>query len=147
MTLFNDIVAAYKSSDHAILATHGNTGDGLTADARQLEQVNDSAYFFMLFARFEDQVVTRSKQLVEKMRTTCQGVDKRPWDVINPDHLTFLNRVALLTDKGGSDYRDVQELYQDRNRIGHGQLLETKPNVPAIAAKLSGILSRLEGTP
>ncbi len=147
MSLFGDIVAAYMSSDNAILAAPSVTEEVHVSHARRMEQVNDSAYFFMLFARFEDQVVTLSKQLVDQKRTTSSGAEKRPWDVINPDSLTFLNRVALLTDKGGSDYRDVQTLYLDRNRIGHGHLLETKPNVPVIAAKLSGILSRLEGIP
>lgn len=81
------------------------------------------------------------------MRQHAAAVDARAWAVISHEALFFLNHVVLLTDKGGSDYRDVQELYKDRNAIAHGKFAETKPNVPVIAAKLSGILARLEGTP
>ncbi len=61
--------------------------------------------------------------------------------------MDFLRRLALLTDKGSPDYATVRELYEDRNAIAHGSLVETKPNVKVVATILSGILSRLEGIP
>lgn len=151
MTLFSDILLAHAAADQVMFQRIGQALDAVD-DARLQElnlmlEINDNAYCFLLFARFEAAIKALSQQMIGTMRNQAGGTERRAWDVINHDGLYFLNHVALLTDKGGSDYRDIQEFYKDRNAIAHGRFAETKPNVPAIAAKLSGILSRLEGTP
>jgi len=148
---FTDIVDAFLLADRSIGAridsVSAETNAAITADVTALSEITANAYLFMMFARFESAVKDLTKQRIEHMRQCASADDARAWAVISHEALFFLNHVALLTDKGGSDYRDVQELYKDRNAIAHGKFAETKPNVPVIAAKLSGILSRLEGTP
>lgn len=149
--MFADIVDAYTETDphlRTLLAVADDVGDVCWVEnySRTIE-LNDKAYFFLLIARFESVVKDLTKQRIKAMRAHPNVSASRAWAVISHDALFFLNHVALLTDKGGSDYRDVQELYQDRNAIAHGRLAETKPNVAMIVAKLSGILARLEGTP
>lgn len=150
MRHFVDIVDAFVVANTAV-ASRGDGMLGMTeqvsADFALLSEITANAYFFMMFARFESAVKDLTKQRIEQMRRGPVIDHARAWAVISHEALFFLNHVALLTDKGGSDYRDVQELYKDRNAIAHGKFAETKPNVPVIAAKLSGILSRLEGTP
>ncbi|MBJ7413941.1 MAG: hypothetical protein JHC88_00480 [Niveispirillum sp.] len=150
MRHFTDITDAFAVADGAVSSKIDNllaTTNMVPADVAALSQITANAYFFMVFARFESAVKELTKQRIEQMRQHAAADDARAWGVISHDALFFLNHVALLTDKGGSDYRDVQELYKDRNAIAHGKFAETKPNVPVIAAKLSGILSRLEGIP
>ncbi len=36
---------------------------------------------------------------------------------------TFKKRVALLTEKGVSDYNRIIEYYKIRNKIGHGEII------------------------
>jgi hypothetical protein len=151
VTLFSDILFAHAVADQAMfdeirLALDAGE-DVRLQELNLMSEVNDNAYCFLLFARFESAIKARSQRVISAMRCQAQGPERRAWDVVSHDGLYFLNHVALLTDKGGSDYRDIQELYKDRNAIAHGRFAETKPNVPAIAAKLSGILSRLEGIP
>lgn len=150
MRHFVDIVDAFVVANTAVVSK-GDGALGMTklvsADFSVLSEITANAYFFMVFARFESSVKDLTKQRIQQMRQRADEQDARAWGVISHEALFFLNHVALLTDKGGSDYRDIQELYKDRNAIAHGKFAETKPNVPVIAAKLSGILARLEGTP
>lgn len=151
MSWATDILTAHSIAERAILDAIDSAVDASNASVLEhldhILEVNNNAYAFLVLARFESAVKDLTKQCILLMRSQPDGVAARPWGVINHESLFFLNHVALLTDKGGSDYREVQELYKDRNAIAHGKFAETKPNVPAIAAKLSGILSRLEGTP
>lgn len=110
-------------------------------------ELNDNAYFFMLFARFDHLVAELALARAEAGRRATNLEDRRVWSVLDIRKMDFLRRLALLTDKGSPDYATVKELYEDRNAVAHGKLAETKPNVPIIATILSGILSRLEGTP
>lgn len=150
MTVFADIEEAHRATDADL---RERLGMAITLDAADMERIqrtielNDNAYFFMLIARFEAAVKDLTKQRIQVMRALPDAAMARAWGVLSHESLFFLNHVALLTDKGGSDYRDIQELYKDRNAIAHGKLAETKPNVTMIATILSGILARLEGTP
>lgn len=147
MSQFDEIVVGYQLADKVILTELGGMTDRQPKESGTVEQVNDSAYFFMLFARFEHLVTEFALARAAVGRQSSVPADRRVWTVIDVRKMDFLRRLALLTDKGSPDYATVKELYEDRNAIAHGSLIETKPNVKVIAAKLSGILSRLEGTP
>lgn len=112
-----------------------------------LSNITANAYFFMLFARFEHLVTEMALAQAAAGRQAPVFSDRRVWAVLDVKKMDFLRRLALLTDKGSSDYATVKELYEDRNAIAHGSLVETKPNVKVVATILSGVLSRLEGTP
>lgn len=151
MTRFSDILLAHGVAEKAMLDQIDQAVDaGDVAHLQGLSsmlEVNNNAYYVLLIARFEDAVRGLSKTVIDLMRRQGGGNVSRAWYVVRDDDRVFMNHVALLTDKGSSDYRDIKELYDVRNAIAHSSFAETKPNVPAIADKLSGILSRLEGTP
>lgn len=88
-------------------------------------QFNDQAYFLFMFTRLEDRVRTLSDQLIEnKMTTLSDWKSKRSWEIIQRqkvnDTLHFMNRVSLLTQKGGKNYNLIKQYYDQRNNIGHG---------------------------
>ncbi|MFY8092028.1 MAG: hypothetical protein ACOVN0_00980 [Niveispirillum sp.] len=151
MTAFTQIIEAYEIAADAIRDSIGRPAhheESPSSDgSHHLSNIADSAYFFMLFARFEHLVTEMAVAHVDKGRRRADPADRRVWSVLDVRKMDFLRRLALLTDKGSPDYATVRELYEDRNAIAHGRLIETKPNVKVVAAKLSGILSRLEGTP
>ncbi len=151
MTAFLQIIEAYEIAADAIrncIDRPVHNEDNPSSDgANHLSKITDSAYFFMLFAGFEHLITEMALAHVDKGRRLEEPADRRVWSVLDVRRMDFLRRLALLTDKGSPDYATVRELYEDRNAIAHGSLIETKPNVKVIAAKLSGILSRLEGTP
>jgi hypothetical protein len=148
---FKDITEAYEVADDAMRAKMGavriaSAGDKFD-ELYLLSKITANACFFMLFARFEHLVTELALTRANDGRHTRNISERRVWAVIDVRKMDFLRRLALLTDKGSPDYATVKELYEDRNAIAHGSLIETKPNVKVIAAKLSGILSRLEGIP
>ncbi|MDG5495677.1 hypothetical protein [Niveispirillum sp. BGYR6] len=151
MSPFKDIAEAYEIADDAMRAKMGAVRMASAADKFDelylLSKITANAYFFMLFARFEHLVTQLALSEAETGRKASISRERRVWSVIDVRKMDFLRRLALLTDKGSPDYATVKELYEDRNAIAHGSLIETKPNVKVIAAKLSGILSRLEGIP
>lgn len=155
MTLFSDIVQAHAAADQTLRQRIGQAQD-VGDDVRPQEpevplslmlEVNDNAYFFLIFARFEAAI---KRMTGEKIRSTWAQFDSsstQSWVLKKIAKVPFLEHLALLTDKDGSDYGDVQKLYKDRNAIAHGSFAGTGLNVSAIAGKLNGILARLEGTP
>ena len=106
--------------------------------------VNDQAYFVVLFAQFEDQVNARVKRLVQRRSAAPRWTSRRLWDTVNPERMPFMNRVALLTDKGGADYQRIRELYELRCRIAHGTIHTTLPTtIATYASDLRALSTRL----
>ncbi|OYQ32320.1 hypothetical protein CHU95_16070 [Niveispirillum lacus] len=151
MSPFKDIIDAHEVADDATRKKMGTVAmaghDDHFVELYHLSIIAANAYFFMLFARFEHRVTELAMIRVEAGRQATIASDRRVWAVLDVKKMDFLRRLALLTDKGSSDYATVKELYEDRNAIAHGSLVETKPNVKVVATILSGVLSRLEGTP
>lgn len=156
MISFDDILQAHETCDRVFreqsfraestIPHDGAIIDvGLPDDGARL--INDCAYFMMLFARFEQYVKSRAVDLCKAQASAGDWPVRRVWMALDVERMNFLRQVALLTPKGGPDYRMVEEHYGERNRIAHGELLDTRPNVAMIAAKLSGMLARLEGIP
>lgn len=149
--MFGRITDAYGIADEAIRARIGPPPGAVSSvefdELYQLLELTANAYFFMLFARFEQLVTERALARVEMGRRSPNLGEGRVWWVLDVRKMDFLRRLALLTDKGSPDYATVKELYEDRNAIAHGKLAETKPNVMVLATILSGIIARLEGTP
>lgn len=96
------------------------------ADYLSKRLYNDQAYFLYMFSRLEDRVRSLSDKLIDvKMTSLTDWKLKRSWDIIlkqkNNDSLHFMNRVSLLTEKGGSNYNLIKRYYNQRNIIGHGK--------------------------
>lgn len=89
-----------------------------------VRDANDQAHFALIFAQFEDVVNTLCTSLVNKMKGCSLWTRRRSWDVIdvgNLDRFPFMNRVALLTEKGNTDYNAVNSYYRVRCDIDHGK--------------------------
>jgi len=102
----------------------------------EIKDLNDQAYFMMIFAQFEDRINEYVKELVEKKNLASSWWKKRPWTIIEIDRLSFMQKVALLTPKGGKEYNRVHELYYNlRNRIAHGSDPDPKVGPINVLAK------------
>ncbi len=96
---------------------------------------NDQAYFALLFAQFEDVVNELCRQVVAKKKSSSNWGTRRAWDIINTDGLDrvpFMNRVALLVEKGQTDFNLVNAYYRIRCGIDHGQ---TVSSISVVSAK------------
>lgn len=114
--------------------------DGLDELIRLERQrlITQQAFFFLLIAQFEVELKTRSSALIERMRSQTEWRDRRAWDLLDDKvrNMQLMQRVALLTDKGGDVYKRIKELYDIRNRIAHGTLLTEEIDVAEIADEL-----------
>jgi len=102
----------------------------------KIKDLNDQAYFMMIFAQFEDRINEYVKDLVEKKNLASSWRKKRAWTIIDADRLSFMQKVALLTPKGASEYNRIHHLYYDvRNRIAHGSDPDPKVGQINVLAK------------
>lgn len=107
---------------------------------------NDHAYFALLFAQFEDVVNTLCRQVVTKKKSSVNWGTRRAWDIVNTgdlDRVPFMNRVALLVEKGQTEFNLVNAYYRTRCEIDHGQ---TVSSISVVTAKsdLLRIASRMK---
>ena len=105
----------------------------------RLCELNDHAYFMVMFAQIEDLINTKFKKAVERSR---QGRSKfgrgmaLSVELDNLERVSFLNRVACLIDKGGATYRDIKELKGKRDDIAHGDTNVTGIVIATMAQKI-----------
>lgn len=128
MTIFDDIATLYFSIDADLLNKELECRirryTRKEAEFQNRRALNDMAYFLFLFTRFEDRVNLRATQLIAKKKTTIWS-QKRAWEILDKNHkaerLFFMDKVALLTEKGNQDYNLINSYYDQRNRIAHGK--------------------------
>jgi hypothetical protein len=150
MSIFQDIAAQYTLADKpfgdAVQAAF-DADDDAAFDAANLQRKhNDQAYFLYLFTRFEREVNVAVTQLLSvRAAGSLPWADKRIWDAwarTDIERIWFLSKVEVLTDKGRMDYRDVQEYYDARNTIAHGDDVTGSVAILAVAQKMHDIVSR-----
>lgn len=93
---------------------------------------NEQAFFVMLFAQFEDYVNRQCEKLITRRASSTKWAHRRIWETIDVSKLTrfpFRHRVALLTEKGRSDYATIINYYKIRCDIAHGN---SSPTVSVI---------------
>lgn len=110
----------------------------------EMRRLNDQAYFLFLFTRLEGHIRTVSETLIgDKLNSAANDQDRWPWklakDLSNRERLPFMDRVALVTIKGGSNYNKIQVFYKHRNSIGHGGSFESEVGIPLIPDVISDI--------
>jgi hypothetical protein len=95
-----------------------------TADRKahwaNLRMYNDHAYFVMLFAQLEQHIDNRCAALIAKKQSAAKWESRRLWDSADVDRMTFMRKVALLTDKGQARYAQIDAYYDTRCKIAHG---------------------------
>lgn len=156
MRHYDDVFAALKLADDRfdslgvefLLEVEG--AHELEAAVRW-SQINEQAYFLLLFSQFEAEVNRICGELIRYNQSHANWIERRCWDILDASseermrNLNFLKRVALLTDKGGPVYKRVKELYDTRNRIAHGDLLARTLDVTEIAKEIQRIAEQLKG--
>ncbi len=88
---------------------------------KRKRELNDHAYFLFLFTRLEEHIKTNSIDLITGKQSSISHWKTRAiWDITERDKLYFKKRVALLTERGRSDYNQIISYYDLRNDIAHG---------------------------
>jgi hypothetical protein len=132
-----EIQALYLETDGILAAGESaaaTDSDRLTWQLKRL--INDSAYFLLAFAQFEDAVRLRTKELMLARRSGAWPTSS-PWDVIDHERLAFMDHAALLFEKGNSEYNEIGEYYRERNRIAHGDWPRGSILVPSVVKRLA----------
>lgn len=121
MDLFRIILQAHSEANGQLDRKErgARSADG-KAKWAQRRMVNDHAYFVMLFAQLESLVDERCDKLVAGKKAGRHWKARRLWDSIDLDRLAFMQRVALLCEKGQAVYGKVRRYYGIRCEIAHG---------------------------
>ena len=88
---------------------------------RYKRELNTHSYYVFLFSRLEDHIRTETINLIETNKVNIPDWKSRSiWDITDSENLHFMKRVALLTQKGYTDYNKIKVYYDIRNTIAHG---------------------------
>lgn len=157
MKYFDDVAAAFKATDadidqRILRAVEYKARSSSFQAIERWDTVNRLAYFLLLFSQLEAEVNQLCQDLIRQRRASPVWAERRAWDILehSDDRLRsipFLNRVALLTDKGGTVYKRVKQLYEIRNKIAHGDLQIESLDVAQIAKDIERIAVSLKGVP
>lgn len=151
MKYFSDMASAHLLSDLYFEGEEQAGGPFLEGSIR-LRSINDQAYFVLLFSQLEAEVNRLCAELIRHKQAQSDWWDRRAWDILDPREkplraISLMNRVALLTAKGGRVYNRVKELYEARSMIAHGELLAAPLDLAKIAKEMQDIASQLQERP
>lgn len=146
MTLFKAIFASYLATDGYLLGQeNGARTPNRTAHWARRRMYNDHAYFVMLFAQLEQHIDDQCAALIARKKASAKWTARRLWDSVDVDRLTFMRKVALLTDKGQATYANLDAYYDTRCKIAHGDsALVGAVAVPVVASDLQAISRALK---
>lgn len=147
--LYHHIEDDYAALESAAVAAGNGVEKALYAEMRKL---NDQAYFLFLFTRLEGHIRTVSEELIEhKLTTAANDQDRWPWklvkDLSKVERLPFMERVALITTKGGTNYNKISEFYSHRNSIGHGGSFKggvSEPLIPDVILDIRNLFAAIK---
>jgi hypothetical protein len=116
-----DIERYYSSKEFEAFAASNAAEESYWLNRREM---NTHAYFLFLFTRLEDHIKTESSKLISsKILASVDWKERAVWDICNDGELSLKKKLALLTEKGRTDYNTIVEYYQIRNDIGHGKTI------------------------
>lgn len=122
MRAFSRIAKAHATLD-AYLAFHEATARGRTERDMwaHTREINDHAFFVLLFAQFEQAVESKYSRLVDRKKRLRSWKLRAVWEEIDAERISFMQKVAVLAAKGGRVYNDIHYLYSVRCDIAHGK--------------------------
>ena len=112
------------------------------AEWQRKRELNDHAYFLFMFTRLEDRIREQSSKLIQRKETALKNW--KIWDIL-PEQIHFKKRVALLTEKGASDYNLIMDYYKLRNTIAHGGNFTTQISIPHVLNDMERLYKILKG--
>lgn len=147
MKHFQNILLAYRTAEESMPTPVGS--DGADAETGILSSIHSCAYYLILFAQFEAVISARAEHIIEEGLQAPVAQQRRAWQVIHDRNrkrildMRFLDRLALIVDRGSHLYRDVEELYKQRSMIAHGGMLGEWLDILAIATRLNAVVDRI----
>ncbi|MBK1839320.1 hypothetical protein JHL17_18070 [Azospirillum sp. YIM B02556] len=156
MKHFKDVVTAFEVANtyipHWSLTLDDSDSSERVQERDRLIAVNANAYLALLIGQLEVEINRLCQELIRERRASSSWEQRRAWDILDAAddrirNIPFLNRVALLTDKGGTVYKRAKQLYETRNKIAHGDLLTESLDVAEIAKDIERIAVSLKGVP
>ncbi len=136
-TLFNEIDNRYSSIEFEARTKCWSKKEQQYQSKREL---NDQAYFLFMFSRLEDRIRIQSTALIIKKQASIQSWRQRAaWDILpssSNENYPFKKRLALVTQKGASDYNLVSDYYKERNSIAHGGSFTRPISMPTVINQL-----------
>jgi hypothetical protein len=144
--IYNEIDSSYATIE---VVAHSKGHHNKEADYFAKRKLNDQAYFLFMFTRLEDRIRSLSDQLIaEKMTILTDWKSKRSWEIIQKqkvnDTLHFMNRVSLLTPKGGRNFNLIKIYYDQRNNIGHGGTFTITISIPKVITDMKQLYKNLK---
>lgn len=144
MGIFDELEAQYEEIDNQYSSAEFEARTkGWSKKEQQYQKkrkLNDQAYFLFMFSRLEDHIKIQSASLITKKQTSIQSWRQRAaWDIIpsiSRRDYPLINRLALLTEKGGTDYNLVLDYYKERNAIAHGGSFTRSISMPTVITEL-----------
>ena len=132
------IAASYERIDRFLghlrdsRATAGE--DDERARVARERELNDQAWFVLAWGQLETDIDDACRDAIRHAQSHEDWRYRRAWSLYNPDDrrlsgLSFENRLALVLEKGGGEWRRTMQLYNVRNQIAHGTLLSERIDV------------------
>lgn len=153
MNIFEELEVLYSEIDDYYvrqeLEARRNKDENKEREFARKRELNDHAYYLFMFTRLEDHVREQSSQLIKKSQDNITDwKQRRPWDILpndkQSDKIFFLNRVALLVDKGSHHYQRIKSYYDLRNTLGHGGTFTTPVSMPTVVTDFNQYCGMLQ---
>lgn len=149
MNIFDEISSIYNDIDNIYAVAEANArsrGHYIKEKRMQRKrELNDLAYFLFMFTRLEGHITTVVNDLLtEKFDNLSRWSERRSWEVLKSRKVALMDKVALLTPIGQSDYNLVKMYYEQRNKIAHGQAFTIPINIPTTTTHFKGLYTRLK---
>ena len=132
------IVASYERIDRFL----GNLRDSRAAAGKDEErdrvarkrELNDQAWFVLARGQLETDFADACRDAIRHAQAHEDWRYHRAWSLYNPGDrrlsgLSFENRLALVLDKGSSEWKRAMQLYSVRNQIARCNLLSERIDV------------------
>ena len=136
------VTAVYERVDRHLQAVRdreeGAGGGGPQGRAARQQTIDDQAYFVLAWGQLESDLDEACRDAIRDGQSHEDWRYRRAWSLYNPDDrrpsgLSSVNRLALVLEKGGGDWKRTMQLYNLRNRIAHGTLLPDRIDMASVA--------------
>ena len=133
----------------SLRAAEGRAGDEPVPDpVDQGRRINDQAFFVLAWGQLEADIEEACREGIRHGRSHEDWRYSRAWSLYHPDDrrlsgLSFENRLTLVLEKGGEDWKRAMEPYNVRNQIVHGDLLSARIDMERVIRDFHRIRSSL----
>ncbi len=112
--------------DKVQLTDYSSTNWDDAIDRKQ--EINDQAYFVLAWGQLETEIEEACRSVIEEGQSHSNWNTHRVWMLFNLGNrrlsgLRFEDRLSLVLEKGGENWKRTMKFYQIRNQIAHGKLL------------------------